>query len=110
MACRAAPSFHDGSGTTDFAVCARASAGRRGPNKIGTAANVESRPRRLTPEAGRIDLMSAVSLWQVLGISWPPPERRASPSRHDDVAQTRRRPDLDVANDPGLSGTIRKGS
>jgi hypothetical protein len=44
------PSFHDGSGPPDAAVCARADIGRSDPENAGSTARAESSVRRLTPE------------------------------------------------------------
>src|SRR5579863_3024305 len=46
IACFAAPSFHEASGS----VCARTGWGRSGPDHAGSAAKAESSTRRLTPE------------------------------------------------------------
>src|SRR6516164_3516899 len=47
IACLAAPSFHDGNGLADGAVCADAGSVRSGPDKAGNSARLETRARRL---------------------------------------------------------------
>jgi len=55
IACFAAPSFQDGSGSP----AAWASAGRvtKGAGRMGSAAKVESRTRRLIPEEEALDVI-----------------------------------------------------
>jgi hypothetical protein len=60
--CFAAPSFHDGSGAVDIAVCARTKLGSSDADKAGSTARLESRTRRLNPEEGTLDVMSVSSI------------------------------------------------
>jgi hypothetical protein len=53
IACFAAPSFQDGSGSA--AACASAGRGTKGAGRMGSAAKVESRTRRLIPEEEGVD-------------------------------------------------------
>src|ERR1700685_4255038 len=57
IACFAGPSFHEASTLPGGAVCACAEAVRSAPDRVGSAANVESKVRRSIPNRASFDVM-----------------------------------------------------
>src|SRR5580692_727583 len=79
IACLLGPSFHDGSGSLDAAVCASAGLGRSDAENAGSTARAESSARRLTPGKKGFCDMAATYLTLASGRPTGPPRSHVLP-------------------------------